>query len=784
MTLAAPSSDRILNIYLTLNQYPVLSSRIRARMRREIFERGIIAREAFNNEAKKKALLSQTREGLHDPYAEETSEMWELRLSRIRDSLTDFYFAYNFPYEHFEDIIVKILSERSGETPDLVTFNPELAPQDMIFDQALAIEKLPPDERGPLEARLQEIKVVLIRTMISDQLAYINIAKKWFRVKDLHRIRRRKIGQGKIGGKSAGMLLAARILAEKAPEEIRESFRTPNSYFLGSDIMYTFMISNGLMKWADQKYKSEDEIRAEYPKLEAEFRAGKFPDEIVELLREVIEKTGKQPLIARSSSLLEDNFGNSFAGKYESYFCPNQGTVEENLIALEDAIARVYASALRADPIIYRQKTGLLDYDERIAVLLQVVEGEKFGKYYFPHGAGVGFSRNLYRWSPDIKREDGFLRLVWGMGTRAVDQTGNDYPRLVALSRPLLHPADNIKAIQGYSQQFVDVIDLEGNELKTIPARELFDPHYAPLRYIAQSVEDGYLSALRTNLMNKEKLVITFDELLRRTNFAENMKNALQILEKYYKSPVDTEFAIKILDPRALKPNVEITLLQCRPQSHIKEDSPVHLPENIAEEDIIFSTKRMVPRGSIPRIDYVLFVSPAYFSIESQAERNKLERSIGLLNAKLEDENYIAVGPGRWGTSSPDLGVHIGYADIYNTRALVELSGEGVGTAPEPSFGTHFFQDLMEAQIYPLGIYLGDEDVLFNDAFFHDTPNRLEDWINSDESLRKCLRLIAVEDYRSGYYITLVMDDEKARAVAYLEMEKEEGEEGQSSSPF
>ena len=776
MTLAAPSSDRILNIYLTLNQYPVLSSRIRARMRRELFDKGIIAREDFNAEARQKALLSQTREGLHDPYAEESSEIWELRLSRIRDSLTDFYFAYNFPYEHFEEIIVKILAERSGNAPDLVTFNPELAPQDMIFDQALAIEKMPPDERGPLEARLQEIKVVLIRTMISDQLAYINIAKQWFRVKDLYSIKKRKIGEGKIGGKSAGMLLAARILAEVAPEAIRENIRTPKSYYLGSDVMYSFMSNNGLMKWADQKYKSEDEVRAEYPALEAEFVAGNFPEEIIEQLREVIEKVGKKPLIVRSSSLLEDNFGNSFAGKYESYFCPNQGTPEENLDALTDNIARVYASALRAEPLIYRSKTGLLDYDERIAILIQFVEGEPFGKYYLPHGAGVGFSRNLYRWSPEIKREDGFLRLVWGLGTRAVDQTGNDYPRLVALSRPLLHPAAKVKAIQQYSQQYVDVIDLEKNILDTVPTQELFNPRYAPLRYIAQSVEDGYLSTLRTNLMDKEKLVVNFDELLKRTDFAENMKVSLKLLEEHYKSPVDTEFAIKVLDPRALRPKVELTLLQCRPQSHIKDDESVKLPEKIAEEDIIFSTRRMVPRGRVPRIDHVLFVSPEYFNVESQSDRTKVERSIGELNALLEHENYVAVGPGRWGTSSPDLGVHIGYADIYNTRALVEVSGEGIGTAPEPSFGTHFFQDLMEAQIFPLAIYLDDEDVVFNDDFFYKTPNRLADWMKADEKLMKCLRLVSIKDFRPDHYLTLVMDDEKGRAVAYLERESNESE--------
>ena len=275
---------------------------------------------------------------------------------------------------------------------------------------------------------------------------------------------------------------------------------------------------------------------------------------------------------------------------------------------------------------------------------------------------------------------------------------------------------------------------------------------------------------MRTNIFDENKLVITFDELLRRTRFAEEMKIALQLLEKHYHAPVDTEFSIKILNPRAMQPKVEITILQCRPQSHIEESGDIHLPAKIAQKRIIFSTKRMVPRGSVSQIRYVLFVPPeGYFSLESQAERNKLERAIGRLNAALDETIYIAVGPGRWGTSSPDLGVHIGYADIYNTRALIELSGKGVGTAPEPSFGTHFFQDLMEAQIYPLAVYLDDEDAIFNRKFFYKTPNRLQDWITADEKLLKCLRLIAVEDFSPSYHLTLIMDDEKGRAVAYLE---------------
>jgi len=130
------------------------------------------------------------------------------------------------------------------------------------------------------------------------------------------------------------------------------------------------------------------------------------------------------------------------------------------------------------------------------------------------------------------------------------------------------------------------------------------------------------------------------------------------------------------------------------------------------------------------------------------------------------------VGPGRWGTTNPDLGVPIGYAEIYNTRALVEVSGKGIGPAPEPSFGTHFFQDLVEANIYPLAIYLDDENAVLNRAFFYDTPNHLQELLpeimEHTSHLSNCLRLIQVEDFRAGCHLDLAMDDEKSRAVAFL----------------
>jgi hypothetical protein len=126
------------------------------------------------------------------------------------------------------------------------------------------------------------------------------------------------------------------------------------------------------------------------------------------------------------------------------------------------------------------------------------------------------------------------------------------------------------------------------------------------------------------------------------------------------------------------------------------------------------------------------------------------------------------VGPGRWGSTNSDLGVFVGYSDIHNAGALVELAGKGVGPAPEPSLGTHFFQDLMEAQIYPLAIPLDEESSIFNREFFYNTPNLLLEFVSANNSLVDCLRLIEVASFKTGHHLELVMDDEIGKAVAFL----------------
>jgi len=301
---------KVIELYLQISQYPILSRRIRECMRQELFTRGVISREQFEQEVREKAILSQRREGLSDPFAQETSEVWQERLAQIRDHLTDFYFAYNLPHALFEEIVRTVLAERAPDQEVTLPFNPELAPWHILLAQAKEYAALPPEQQKQVGHHLEEITVVLIKSMISDQMAFVRLAKEFCVV-------------------------------------------IPTSYFIGADVFYDFHAINGLEEFINQKYKTQEEIEADYPRIREIYARGRFPTRVMAGLRKLLIEVGSAPLIVRSSSLLEDNFGYSFAGKYDSFFCPNQSTPEENLAALTEAIGLVYASVLSPDALLY-----------------------------------------------------------------------------------------------------------------------------------------------------------------------------------------------------------------------------------------------------------------------------------------------------------------------------------------------------------------------------------------------------------------------------------------------
>jgi hypothetical protein len=788
---------KVLALYLKITQYPILARRIRERMREEIFSRGIISRRVFIDEVREKAILSQKREGLFDPFAQELPEVWEERLRQVRDHLTDFYFAYNLPHELFEDIVQEVMAERHLETEDVILpFNPELAPWDLLFAQGEEFESYPPERRAKVRHHLQEIIVVLIKAMISDQLSFVGIAKEWFTIADLKEIRRRRIGRGKIGGKAAGLMLAWKILNSEQEEDngnseqekgseldIKSYLAIPESYFIGADAFYDFLSLNRLHDTLNQKYKTREQIEADYPAIREAYIGGRFPDDIVYGLRELLEEVGDAPLIVRSSSLLEDNFGTSFAGKYDSFFCPNQGAPEENLKALTLAISKVYASVPSPVPILYRQHMGLVDYDERMAVLIQKVQGTQYRSFFFPALAGVGFSLNPFRWNPRIRQEDGFLRVVWGLGTRAVERVAGDYPRMVALSHPQLRPEASAKEIKHYSQHFIDLIDLADNELKTLPISEVLSVDYPSVRFLASIDKGGYLQPMfsQSRTMDPQKMVLTFDYLLKDTTLVPLMKAILQKLERQYGWPVDIEFTVDI-GSEYPHPSLTVHLVQCRPQSSHESDwrqAASFWDEAwvIPEEDVLFSADELVPHGLVPQIRYVVYVDPEkYDRIPDPATKLQLARVVGHINDHLEGERFILMGPGRWGSSNINLGLKVTYADIHNTSVLVEIAlARGDGT-PELSYGTHFFQNLVEARIYPLPLYPHQDGTVFKTAFFQESPNVLKDLLPSDGKYAEYIRVIDVPAVTDGRYLEVVMDSEKGKALGYLKRYPEKGE--------
>ena len=479
---------------------------------------------------------------------------------------------------------------------------------------------------------------------------------------------------------------------------------------------------------------------------------------------------GNCSLIVRSSSLLEDNFGKAFAGKYDSFFCPNQGTPEENLEALLDAIRRVYASTLNPNALFYRQQAGLVDYDERMAILIQRVEGSRHGRYFFPTVAGVAFSRNPFRWTRRIRREDGFLRLVWGLGTRAVDRVADDYPRMVALSHPQLRPEITADEIRKYSQHFVDVIDLEDNLFKTMPVAEVIDAHDPSVELLASVDEGDYIRPMRfaVDTIAPHRMVLTFERLLKEKSFTLLFKAILQKLERAYGPPVDIEFTVEIV-PETPYPRFIIHLLQCRPLSSPQTGPAQEIPQYIPAEDVIFTSTRLVPEGIVPRIEYVVYVDPArYARVPDYETKHKIGRVVGRLNSKLEGHRYILVGPGRWGSSNIDLGVRVGYADIYNTSMLIEVAFAGPEGTPEVSYGTHFFQDLVESNIHPLSLYPDEEGTVFNRVFFDSTPNALPAFLSDDARLAEYVKVIDVQAVTGGRLLEVVMNAEEKKALGYV----------------
>ncbi len=719
-------------------------------------------------------------------------------IARIRDTtqiLLDLYHVDNQAYIHplkvwdrysSEMFIPHVISGaawlpifRSGDAAVLSVsaskkpvglISSSIAPWDSVYSRLIQYQGIAsglPEATREIAALQRE----LTHMMIGNHPDFNKLAYRYLTVDDLVQIRNRMIGSGRIGGKAAGMLVARKVLlAESGDKDFSHILEEHDSFYIGSDVFFTFLVNNHLFRLKSQLTRDFQISREQFEQVEQQFLDGQFPKDILEQFKNMLDYFGQAPIIVRSSSLLEDSFGNAFAGKYRSEFCANQGNPDIRLESFLRAVKLVYASALNPDALVYRKKRGLGEGDEQMAILVQRVSGIPYRNYFFPALAGVAFSRNLYAWTTRIDPRKGMIRIVFGLGTRAVNRVGNDYPRMIAVSHPELRPEIG-RQILKYSQKNIDLLDLETNEFATLPLSDLLEKPDYPNLYLFLStmsedtVSDWPYKFLNTSPQNK---ILTFNNLIKKTDMFKIMDEMLTRLEGAWGQPVDTEFTA-VIDTNK---KVRINLLQCRPlQLPRIPDSPTTLPENLDAQSVLFKTDRIISGGIVDSIKYVIYIDPGkYARLEPVSGKRSVGRVVGKLNAYFRDKEgkVMALGPGRWGSNNIDLGVNVHYSDIDNITVLAEVSHTDAGNEPELSYGTHFFQDLVEANVIYMPVFPDKHATEFNRRFFTQSPNILARILPEYADFEDVIKVIEVPSASDGAYAHVMADADSRKAICYL----------------
>ena len=582
----------------------------------------------------------------------------------------------------------------------------------------------------------------IIESTLTKDRRLQEMIRKYFRPRDYFQLRDRMVGSGSLGGKACGMLLARKIIHTELPE-YRKYFEPHDSFYIGSDVFYTYIVSNNC--WETRiGQRTEEGYFTKAEALKDALLSGTFPPDIREKFRTLLEYFGQSPIIVRSSSFLEDGFGNAFAGKYESVFCVNQGSPEERMEAFETAVRTVYASTMDISALEYRKQRGLQHSDEQMAVLVQRVSGSYHGELFFPAAAGVGYSYSSYRWNKYMDPAAGLLRIVAGLGTRAVDRPDHDYPRLANLDRPAVPMQNSVADRHRFSQRIMDVLDTEKNELTETEIDSMLEN--LPLWYKKAVMERDYEAEAALKRMNRPRQVwfTTCQGLLENREFTELMQKMLKTLDRVYGNPVDIEYTVN-LDEQG---EFIVNLLQCRPLYTGGRGTVTEIPE-LPEKNVFFRLKDSAMGSSVKeKIDVVVQIDARAYYEYPYALKPQAAEAVGAINTyyKGKKKHILLMTPGRVGTSSPELGVPVSFAQISGFCGICEVSDNRAGYMPELSYGSHMFQDLVEAGIFYCALWGDERTVQYNEAFFGDLENLFPVICPERKELAKMVRVSDPED--------------------------------------
>lgn len=515
------------------------------------------------------------------------------------------------------------------------------------------------------------------------------------------------IGAGSVGGKARGLAVAQALLDGT---ELAGSVKLPDlTMVLTTEVFESFIDSSGLGDLYDE---------GDWERVNAAIDAAPLPSSLMRDLESTIDRfdaMGSPPLAVRSSSRLEDSVSLAFAGKYHTAFAPNCGTREQKLADLTNKVKRVWASTFDPSARAYRSKHGRAHRDEAMAVVIQSVSGREHRGLFYPELAGTLFSRVHRRPSQRIRKEDGLMRLSFGLGTRTVDRCS---ARTFYLTNPSLRPdGADPQQIATASQEFFDCVDLGRGEFVTVPLSEHLSMVRREHKNFSAYVEfysDGYLHSSFAEPEGPSRPLFSFPELhVRERALFDTAKGLMRYMEGASGMPMDIEFTYES------RPERDFRLVQMRPLASFDDAHRVTLPD-VPNDRVLFRGDRMVANGMVEDATHLVYVDP--FMYRSDWRPAEVARAIGEINARLADANYILAGPGRWGSRNPMLGVPIMYAEICRTSCLIEISVPELSFSPELSFGTHFFLDMDADGILYLPVFSGHSENRYNTEWLERTP--------------------------------------------------------------
>ncbi|MBQ7241858.1 MAG: phosphoenolpyruvate synthase [Firmicutes bacterium] len=574
------------------------------------------------------------------------------------------------------------------------------------------------------------------------------LIKENFKPEDYFEVHSRMVGTGMIGGKACGMLLSRKIVENHRPD-IFERFEPHDSYYIGSDVFYSYIVDNGF--WDLRiKQRTDEGYFALAEEFAQKIMDGKFSAKIEAEFRRILDYYGNDPIIVRSSSVLEDGFGNAFAGKYDSVFCGNLGDPEERLREFEKAVQTVYASTMSLSALDYRKRRGLDKRDEQMSILVQRVSGSRFEGFFMPCAAGVGYSVSPYRMDA-VRPESGMLRLVMGLGTAAVDRRTGSYPRMVSLDDPSRVINTTASDRQQFSQRIVDAISMESGEVEGFDPLKMCKviPDYLKRTLLSHNYETERF--LREMGNNREVLFVTCDGLTGNAALMEDMRNILEVIQEHYQYPVDTEYTINL----SKNGDYVIDLLQCRPLQLTADGDKVEFPKNVSPESILMETKGVSMGFSreLP-LDVVVHIDPIGYYQMPYRRKFEIKKALSEVNwyYREKGKKMLLLTPGRICTSSPELGVPSAFADISEFSVIAEVSESSVGYIPELSYGSHIFQDLVEAGILYTAVFEGGSTVEYNLDLLKEFREETEEIVNLPEDIKGIIHVYDVSDARLTLY--------------------------------